>query len=41
LGLQQELFPRLEPVLVPISGRSALFIAVCAMIPIAKFLPSG
>lgn len=39
--LQQELFPRLEPVLGPISDRGALFIAVCAMVPIAKLLPSG
>ena len=39
--LQQELFPRLEPVLGPISDRAALFIAVCAMVPIAKLLPSG
>ena len=39
--LQQELFPRLEPVLGPISNRGALFIAVCAMVPIAKLLPSG
>ena len=39
--LQQELFPRLEPVLGPISGRGSLFIAVCAMVPIAKLLPSG
>ena len=39
--LQQELFPRLEPVLGPISDRGALFIAVCAMVPIAKVLPSG
>jgi len=39
--LQQELFPRLEPVLGPISDRGALLIAVCAMVPIAKLLPSG
>ena len=39
--LQQERFPRLEPVLGPISDRGALFIAVCAMVPIAKLLPSG
>jgi Transposase DDE domain/Transposase domain (DUF772) len=39
--LQQELFPRLEPVLGAISDRGSLFIAVCAMVPIAKFLPSG
>ena len=39
--LQQELFPRLEPVLGPISDRGSLFIAVCAMVPLAKLLPSG
>jgi hypothetical protein len=39
--LQQDLFPRLEPALGPISDRAALFIAVCAMVPFAKLLPKA
>jgi hypothetical protein len=39
--LQQDLFPRMEPSLGPISDRAALFIAVCAMVPFAKLLPKA
>ena len=39
--LQEELFPHLEPAIGPISDRHALFIATCAMVPFARYLPCG
>jgi len=39
--LQQQLFPLLIPTLGPISDRAALFIAVCAMVPLRPLLPQG
>jgi len=39
--LQQQLFPLLTPAVGPISDRTALFIAVCAMVPIRPLLPQG
>jgi len=39
--LQTELFPRLEPAIGEISDRHALFIATCAMVPFARYLPCG
>jgi len=37
--LQQQLFPLLAPAVGPISDRAALFIAVCAIVPIRPLLP--
>lgn len=37
--LQDELFGRLEEETGPIKGRTQLFVAACAMIPFARFLP--
>jgi Transposase domain (DUF772) len=39
--LQQQLFPLHTPTVGPISDRAALFIAVCAMVPIRPFLAQG
>lgn len=39
--LQQQRFPLLTPTLGPISDRAALFIAVCAMVPLRPLLPQG
>ena len=39
--LQQELFPRLQPVLEELSDRHALFIATCAMVPLSRYIPCG
>ena len=39
--LQQQLFPLLTPAVGPISDRAALFIAVCAMVPLRSLLPQG
>ena len=39
--LQQQLFPLLTPAVGPISDRAALFIAVCAMVPLRPLLPQG
>lgn len=39
--LQQQLFPLLTPTVGPISDRAALFIAVCAMVPLRSLLPQG
>ena len=39
--LQQQLFPLLAPAVGPISDRAALFIAVCAMVPLRPLLPQG
>ena len=39
--LQQQLFPLLAPAVGPIGDRAALFIAVCAMVPLRPLLPQG
>jgi len=39
--LQQRLFPILPPTLGLMSKRAALFIAICAMVPLRPLLPQG